>query len=303
MQTMHASFWKTGLAAIVAGLALGLAGCATKISNMTSETVSANPSGIYTITALAKPRDLNYQKGSINPKIVIDGQIHEMKPSAIGKNVFEYDYAMPPGRTEAAYYILVNYRIETATGLANKEDYTERRVLKVVNTMTLVATRAPLGARVAIVGSGFSPQDVVYLDSTPARTVYESPNAIAFMVPAVPPSATYTVALNNGSGTQKVGSFRVDPVSLSVTPGSLSLRTGEKTVLFFTLGTPAPAGGLLVEVNTDVPKSVIMPEVIIPAGATSANITVQGGQPGTGSLFVSGAGSGETTVPVTVTAR
>jgi hypothetical protein len=43
-----------------------------------------------------------------------------------------------------------------------------------------------------------------------------------------------------------------------------------------------------------------MPEVIIPAGSNSATINVQGGRPGSGSLFLKGFGVGELTVGVTV---
>ena len=305
MQTTHLSFWKTGLAGAALALALSLAGCATKISTMTSETVAENPSQIYTITTLAKPRDPNVKKGSVSPKIVIDGQMHEMTPSTLGKDIYEYDYHMPAGRTEAIYYILVNYTVLNNGEAHQQEDYTEKRWLRVVNRMvyTLDVLRAPIGARVAVVGRGFTPQDVVYLDSTPARTVFEGPNAISFMVPAMPPGKNYSVTLNNGTGSQPVGTFRVDPIAITVTPTALNLRSGERTTLFFALESQAPAGGQLIDVSTDVPKSVIMPEVIVPAGATSVSITVQGSQPGTGSLFVSGTGSGEMTIPVTVNAR
>ena len=163
--------------------------------------------------------------------------------------------------------------------------------------------RGPIGARIAIVGRGFTPQDVVYLDSVPARTIFESPNSVSFSVPAVPAGRAYTVSLNNGTTSQQVGSFRVDGLSLDVAPTSLTLPAGGRATLSFSLGSPAPEGGLLIDVSTDIPKSVIMPEVIIPAGSSTATITVQGGQPGTGNLFVTGAGQGEITVPVTVTAR
>jgi hypothetical protein len=46
-----------------------------------------------------------------------------------------------------------------------------------------------------------------------------------------------------------------------------------------------------------------MPEVVIAQGQTSATITVEGGKPGTGSLFLKGFGSGEVNVPVSVTAK
>jgi hypothetical protein len=57
---------------------------------------------------------------------------------------------------------------------------------------------------------------------------------------------------------------------------------------------------MLIDVQTDIKDSVIMPEVIVPANATSVTIPVQGGKPGTGSLFFRSS-AGESTVSVTVT--
>lgn len=305
MQHSQASSWKRALALSAATLALVLTGCTSTIVNMTSDTVAENPSSIYTITARVKPNETELVKGSLKVQIVIDGQIHPMVASPLGDGLFEFDYHMPAGRTEATYYLLVNYAGMRSNMVFPVEEYTELRTIKLTNryVYTLEAVRGPIGSRIAIVGRGFTPQDVVYLDSVPARTVFESPNAIAFSVPAVPAGRAYEVSLNNGTTSQKVGSFRVDGLSLSVMPESLNLTTGAKASLSFALGTPAPEGGLLIDVSTDIPKSVIMPEVIIPAGATTATIMVKGGQPGTGNLFVNGAGTGEITIPVTVSAR
>jgi hypothetical protein len=63
----------------------------------------------------------------------------------------------------------------------------------------------------------------------------------------------------------------------------------------------ATTGGLLVDVTTDIPESVIMPEVIIPQGSNTTTVSVEGGRPGTGSLFIRGPGVRELTVPITVT--
>ncbi len=272
---------------------------------MTSDTIAENPSSIYTITARVKPNETELVKGSLRVQIVIDGQLHLMEKSPLGDGLYEFDYRMPAGRTEATYYLLVNYASQRGDLVFPVEEFTELRTLRLTNryVYTLEAVRGPIGARIAIVGRGFTPQDVVYLDSVPARTVFESPNAISFSVPAVPAGRAYAVSLNNGTTSQQVGSFRVDGLSLDVAPTSINLTTGGRATLTFALGSPAPEGGLLIDVSTDIPASVIMPEVIIPAGATTATITVQGGQPGTGNLFVTGAGSGEISVPVTVSAR
>lgn len=305
MHHSQVSFWKRGFLGAATIIALLLGGCGSPIVNMTSDSVAENPSRIYTITAKAKPRSPNVVKGSLKVSIVIDGQIFAMSPSQLGGDLYEFDYHMPAGRTEATYYILLNYIGESGEQTFPREDYSELRTIKLVNrcVYTLESVRGPIGARIAIVGRGFTPQDVVYLDSVPTRTVFESPNAVSFSVPAVPAGNSYKVTLNNGLSSQEVGTFRVDGISLDVAPMSLSLRSGSKATLSFSLGSPAPEGGLLIDVTTDVPKSVIMPEVIIPAGATTATIKIQGGQPGSGSLFISGAGEGEISVPVTVTAR
>ena len=305
MHHSQASSWKRVLAIATTTLALLLTGCSSTIVNMTSDTIAENPSSIYTITARVKPNATELVKGSLKVQIVVDGQIHPMEKSPLGDGLYEFDYHMPAGRTEATYYLLVNYASQRGNLTVPVEEYTELRTIRLTNryVYTLEAVRGPIGARIAIVGRGFTPQDVVYLDSVPARTVFESPNAISFSVPAVPAGRAYAVSLNNGTTSQQVGSFRVDGLSLDVAPASLNLTTGGRATLTFALGSPAPEGGLLIDVSTDVPASVIMPEVIIPAGATTATIAVQGGQPGTGSLFVTGAGNGEIAVPVTVSAR
>ena len=302
---MHVFFSKSGLAGAVAALALLGAGCASTIMNMTSETMAENPSQIYTITARVKPVAAGFMKQSLKVQIVIDGQLVPMKPSALGNDIFEYEYTIPPGRTEAVYYLLVNYQTENNGYVSSREEYTGTKHLKLLNryVYTLDSVRGPIGSRIAVLGRGFTPQDVVYLEGTPMRTVYESPNSLAFTVPAVPAGRNYGVTLNSPTGSQPIGTFHVDGLSLTVMPTELALHPGEKASLLFTVNAPAPAGGLLIDVTTNVPKSVVMPEVIIPGGATSVSVTVQGGQSGSGNLFVSGAGSGEITVPISVTAR
>ena len=59
---------------------------------------------------------------------------------------------------------------------------------------------------------------------------------------------------------------------------------------------------MLIDVRTDVPDSIIMPEVMVPANATSVTVPVQGGKTGTGSLFFTSS-AGESSVAVTVTAK
>lgn len=295
---------KTPVIAALVFLAALIPGCKSPITNITSETVPENPSQIYTITTRIKPREPWQAKANVRVQIVINGQIHDMRQSAFSDDIYEYDFAMPPGVTEAAYYVLLNYEVPGSQGSPIRSYYSPLTRIKLTNryVFTIEANRGPTGARIGVVGRGFTPQDVVYLDSTPTRTVYESPNSVSFQVPAIA-SGNYRVTLNSPVGNQDIGTFHVDGVALNVAPSSLSIRRGERANLLFSIGSPAPAGGLLVNVTTDIPHSVIMPEVIIPAGQSSVSVTVQGGEPASGSLFVGAAGKGEIAVPVSVTSR
>ena len=98
------------------------------------------------------------------------------------------------------------------------------------------------------------------------------------------------------------GTFRVDAVYLQVFPSTLALHSEETQEVTFTIAQPAPAGGMLIDVTTDIKESIIMPEVIVPAGGTSVSVPVKGAKPGTGSLFYHSS-AGEGSVAVTVSAR
>ena len=88
--------------------------------------------------------------------------------------------------------------------------------------------------------------------------------------------------------------------ALLVNPSALSLKQGQKVNLTFTTPVTATAGGLLIDITTDVPESVIMPEVIVPAGSNTVTIAIEAGRPGVGSLFCKGPGVRELVIPVTV---
>ncbi|MFI5356556.1 MAG: IPT/TIG domain-containing protein [Opitutales bacterium] len=289
----------------VLGLAL-LSGCeAVTLTNLTPSTLPDNPSAIYTVTLRVATKSETVYPDTIRPHIVIDGENHDMTRSALGEGIYEYEYHLPAGRTQLAYYFLVNYQVEFNGKHEERETYSELNRVNVVSryVLSLEASRGPVGARVSVLGRGFTPQDAVYLDNIPARTVFESPTSLSFFVPSLPPNHNYQVMLGGASGNSPIGTFRIDSSSLSVTPSALTLQTGATQVLTFNVTNPAPAGGLLLDVTTDVPESVIMPEVIVPAGQTSVAVNVQGGKPGNGSLYLKGYDSGEVTIPVSVTAK
>ncbi len=289
---------------LAAVLSLGfLTGCEeVKITNLTSTTLPENPSQIYTISARITPRTSGLVAGSVRPQVVIDGKQFPMQQSALGANIWDLEYQTTAGRTEMAYYILVGYQVEYNGAVSQREAFTgiNRVNIAARYVLSLEVNRGPVGARISVLGRGFSPQDVIYLDNVPARTAYDSPNSLSFFVPAVEPGRNYQVQVSGGGGAKSVGTFRVDASNLTVFPSALTLRSGESQTLTFTVPNPAPAGGLLLDVTTDVPESVIMPEVVVPAGSTTVTVTVQGGRAGQGSLFLKGYGVGEVAVPINV---
>jgi hypothetical protein len=291
--------WLAGLACLAF-----LSGCENvTLTNLTPGSMPENPSQIYTFSLRVAARS-NTVTG-ISPRIIVDGQNHAMKPSPLGQGLYDFEYQLPPGRDQIAYYYLVNYNIEGNNVSTPAETYTAVEKVQVVRryVLSLEVTRGPVGSRISVLGRGFTPQDTVAFNGTPARTQFESPTSLSFFVPALEANRNYRVTLASVAGDSPVGTFRIDPSTVTVTPAALTLRTGDRALLTFTLPIPAPTGGTLIDVQTDVPDSVIMPEVVVPQGQTFATVTVEGGRPGNGALFLKGFGNGEVTVPVSVTAR
>jgi len=285
-------------AAAALGLLL-LAGCASTLTNLTPNALTANPSQLYTITYRYAPHD-DVVPGSLKLRIIIEGGGHEMTPTAV-EGIYTYDYAAAPGQTVVSYYVLADYLSRNRSG-ANValEDYSPLQHTPISDryVLELEANRGPVGAAVGVLGRGFTPEDAIFLDGTPARTVYGSPNALSFFVPGVKGDRNYSVQITNRKGTTVAGTFRVDPSTITASPPALTLRRGETQVLAFTVPTPASAGNQLIDVTCDSQDLVIMPEVFVPAGATSISVEVRGGAPGSGTLAVAGTGL---SIPVTVT--
>ncbi len=304
MDLKRISFARQFLPASSAALAtMLLCGCATmSLTNLTPSSLPENPSGIYTFTLRVTPKSGTVVPDSIAPHVVVGSQSHDMKKSDSVPGIYEFDYKLPSGQDNIRYYYLVNYATEGNGMTAGREAYTAVANASVVHryVLSLEVNRGPVGARIGVLGRGFTPQDLVGFDGTAVRTVYESPTSLGFFVPALTPGRTYKVTISSAAGNSVVGTFKIDASDVTVDPPALTLASGQKQTLTFTISHPAPAGGLLLDVTTDVPESVVMPEVIVPEGQTTVSVTVEGGKPGSGSLFLKGYGSGEVSVPVSV---
>src|ERR1022692_38998 len=291
MDLKRISFARQIFPASGAALALAaLSGCANlALTNLTPSSLPKAPSVLA---------------DNITPHIVVGAESHDMKRSDVSTEIFEYDYRLPPYQNDIGYYYLVDYHTQGGFGNASHQSYTELSHAAIVSrqVLSIEVNRGPVGARIGVLGRGFTPRDLIGFDGTAVRTVFESPTSLGFFVPPFSPGRTYKVTLSSSAGNSVVGTFRIDSSDVTADPASLALAPGQRQVLTFTVTHPAPAGGLLLDVTTDVPESVIMPEVVVPEGQTTVAVTVEGGKPGAGSLFLKGYGSGEVSVPVTVSA-
>ena len=268
-------------------LLLMASACQTIMTNMAPAKIPENPSNIYTFSFNTQFKRNTVKKESIEAFIVINGSRYTMRASDLGSEIFEYDYKMPPGVTEVAYYYMLEYDYLDSGEPNHAQEFSEVFKAQLVNryVIQLESNRAPVGSRVAVVGRGFSPYDVVVFDSTEVPTEFSSQNTLSFVVPSLPAGRDYGVSLKTGQGDIVIGDFRIDQGSLTAFIEKSTLSPGERTYIIFKIGFEAPPGGLYVDVTTDVPASVIMPEVVIHEGTQSVSVPVDAGEPGSGSIF------------------
>ena len=288
-------------------LLLLLGGCNSVFQDFTPERIPENPSGIYTFSFAAEIPKGNRVKGSERAEITINNKTFPMVRSSSDDLTFTYDYKMPAGIKEARYYYTVYWDYSTAQGTKTAVRYSTQEEEKVFHArlinrypIQLVNDRGPAGSRIPIVGSGFSSQDVVVVGGVEAATTIHSPNSIEFTVPALSAGRAYRVVVRTGGGDLAAGNFRIDEAAMSVQPSFIELASGSTDFVIIETGNPAPLGGLYVEARTDVPDSVIMPEIIIPEGARSVNVNITGGQPGNGVLILTVPGFAPVEIPVSV---
>ena len=110
---------------LLAPIALFITGCNINVTDLTPSSIRANPSNVYTITAQINVKNSAIVKETLRPEVIIDGQAHPMSQAPGSGSLYEYDFPMPVGRSDATYYILVQYQRKTENGRAPKEIVTE----------------------------------------------------------------------------------------------------------------------------------------------------------------------------------
>lgn len=289
-----------GLVAILFALSSGYSYAA--LSNLTPQRLPENPSGIYTFTLSSGVDRRCMVDGTMKAEMIVNGRSIPMKVANDSASLYELDFRMPPGQTEVRYFYRLTYQTKDDGLIQDHEEKSQLYTARLVNryVLSLESERGPVGATIAVVGRGFSQYDTIVVGDKEATTRYFSPNSLQFTVPVVEGGKRYDVYLRTGNGDLLIGGFLVDASALQVLPASLDILTGGKALLVFSVDNEAPVGGLPVKVKTDIPASIIMPEVVIPEGARSISVTVEGGRAAQGRLLAEAAGYQSVTVPVVV---
>ncbi len=272
--------------------------------NLTSQNISQNPSGIYTLQTELEIQDRGIKIDTVEVFAVVGGERLEMTQDELNPALWSCDYKLPSGFDEATYYFEANYASVLDNGnVANRRVTSDLQVFRLENRYVgnLASYRGPVGAEIPVQGRGLTKYDVIKVGEEDASTRYLSENELRFLVPALPAGLDYPVKLIGGAhGALEIGNFRIDESKLGVVPASLELQSGDSATLLFKIDFEAPSGGLPIEVKTNVPTSVIMPEAIIAEGDKTVNIPIKGGEVGEGKLVISAPGFEGVEVPIRV---
>lgn len=294
---------------LLLGCSFLLSGCGVHLLNLTPGHTPKNPSGIYPFSMQAKGIHSRIPEGSIEPYLVIDGKRHPMKRTRTPR-VYALEHPLPKGTLEAPYYFTLDYSTMQNGNPRRRHFKSSLQHMRIIDKyVSLEVSRGLVGSEIALVGRGFSPEDTVRVGGRRASTHYASRNSISFTIPYLPVNQRYPVELISEGESIWVGTLSVDPAQIALYSEALSgddvlqLISGQDVYIEFEIETPAPKGGLPIEVSTDIPNSLIMPEVLIPEGATQVSVLVRGDDPASGSLFLQAPGYNERSVALRVSAQ
>ncbi|MDR0742568.1 MAG: IPT/TIG domain-containing protein [Puniceicoccales bacterium] len=279
---------------------LVVSGCNSMIVNNTPAQIPQNGSEIYTIAMSINPDGTYSVPNSCSARIVIDGEIHKMDKN----NDFEYsyDYARSSDQHKVNYYYEVDYRKKVNGNVRQKSKRSKLYSLTIINRYVVgfESNRGVPGSTITLLGRGFEKGDYVEIGDVPCETTFVSPNALSFVVPILDHNNKHHAKLVSDNGDIGLGIFHIDRVSFHTNLSSINLESGEKQVLVITINFDAPQEGIEIDTTTNIPDSVIMKDIFIPAGTRSTSVVIKGGIAGSGMLYLTAAGFEELKIPVEV---
>ena len=283
-----------------------LSGCRTTIDNLTPPQLPTNSSHIYTMTMAAHIPNRDVIPQSLRPFIVIDGKRQPMKRSELGHSIFVYDYHMSKPCEKIRYYYELEYDVGSGDKVVTKTERSQLFEFQVLVrcVLSLDVYRGIPGTKVVVLGRGFRNDDRVILGEVLAETRVHSDRMIEFIVPTVDADKNYRLSLRGSSGSIALGDFFVDLAPIYASKNTLHLRGDERQSLTFSVDYPVPANGLMLDITTDIPEDIVMPDVLIPGAARSVEAFISGNRyEASGHLFVEARGYQPLVIPVSISGQ
>ncbi len=279
-------------------------GCSPILHNLTPPTVQRNASNRYRFTVHSRLLEKQVVANSFKPSIVIDGETHPLQAEHFNEHFLFYDHSIDAQRQEAAYYFILSFdkNIRGHVQTRTLKTPLAKLIIQERCVFSLETDRAPIGAEVHVLGRGFTSADRILVGDYNAQTQCISENVLSFKIPSLLANRSYPIWLFNNKAKTFVGNLLVDNGRLYADVDAIEIEAGESVNVTFSIDQAAPSSGLYLNVTTDIPDSVIMPEVIIPANEDSVSVQIEAGEAGKGSLFVSANGYDELTIPFQVNA-
>lgn len=275
-------------------------GCRSMMKNVTPSQVPQNGSDVYTLEMQVLQNGKTIVQDSCNARIVIDGQIYKM--NKVSDRVFTHNYRRPANKHHAHYYYELDYQTQCHGQTHDQFERSKLYDLTITNRYVVgfESNRGIPGSTIILLGRGFEQGDYVEIDGIACDTSFVSGNSLSFVVPMLSKHGLYHAKLVSDNGDIGLGNFQVDQLSMHVNYDQIDLVPGEKQALIVTVDCDAPEAGITIDVTTNIPDSIIMRDVFIPAGAHSATAIIEGGDAGNGMLYLSAGGFEEVRIPVNV---
>ncbi|MDR0693098.1 MAG: hypothetical protein LBF49_00795 [Puniceicoccales bacterium] len=277
-----------------------VSGCNSMIRNNTPAQFPQNGSETYTIAMSVNPNGTHLIPNSCSAHIVIDGETHRMDKNSDFE--YSYNYARSAGQHRVNYYYEIDYKRKVNSSVREKSQRSKLYGLTIVNRYVIgfESNRGVPGSKGTLLGRSFERGDYVEIGGVPCETTFVSPNSLSFVVPILGHGNRHHARLVSDNGDIGLGFFHVDRVSFHSNLSSISLEPGEKQVFVVSINFDAPREGIEIDVTTNIPDSIIMKDIFIPAGARSTSVVIQGGIAGSGMLYLAAAGFEELKIPVEV---
>ncbi|MDR2677349.1 MAG: IPT/TIG domain-containing protein [Puniceicoccales bacterium] len=276
-------------------------GCAhVHIKNTTPEVLPVNASGVYSLAMDFSVLSSGVNERSIVARVCVDGRMLPMK--RVSRGHYIYEYRMPADRTSVPYFFEVNYSRQTDGGLQHicEKSPTHQLSLSDHYALGMDTQRGTPGTVVTVIGRGFREGDTIYVDEQAMETKLVSPTALRFRIPPLAADRHYTVELANANETLPVGKILIDRGIIRTSPRALEIPKGKSAELVISLSSQAPGEGVEIDVTTDIPDAVFVPDVIVRGGKNSTTAIIEGAEPARGTLFLRADGFMETAVPVVI---